>query len=769
MHILLLLLPLLVADHGAASALRDRVSSLVGQKLTSSSAIIAMVNEVDEHRQTALHHAVILGDLPLVEFFLANGVDTRATDYINLIPLQYAEQLVDEQPSVERMQVMSLVLEKTRGVDKGGTKGLRPIVWSILAGDLPRVTELIAKDADIFSGRKRLYQLAGRHNAVWAAEFLQDELIIKLLAEHAPDKYFPPAIANGYRKFVQAMIERDVDVNVRDDNNYTALMHAAKAGRIDDVRMLIDLGAKVDNDVLILAAYSGNPRLVRMIIDYDVDVNAIASHFLRSTTLANRNDAFTALEMVLEGESKFPKVSKGRRKIIRMLFEYDSKIDFFTGNYQQLRPKIIAGNARAMEDLFTFWQLHKQKQGYTLQTVAYNSEPAIMKTMLSYLADADSFLPQGIAALAIAKIHNQTKMAQMLIEHASAIGINVDKLVGDANLLHNLSVSLHVNKSSHHGPRTTFNAILIEAIAKTSVDDVQKLIEYGVVPRRAADFFRHYDLKTLGYLTTSKNLQKQIDIMKMLAKYWQEGLPLPFAVAEGNHQLIKKAIDSIEGYNQLGTWQRAIRVARFVNDDESLKLLLSSPRISRHLEMIASMAIKNGDYQVVKLALENGANPDGKRLDGHPINLLTAAAKNNDLSMIELLLAYNANPNFTSRTNIAPILAVAYANISLSKLYDYVVSRSQKKVAETRVKILERLVAAGAEINTSDHGNTALSLAIMLFDVELVEVLLRLGADRSQGHYQVNKARSLLDYTEIGSKEKQQALLDRLDKIEQMI
>lgn len=768
MRILLALVILSVAAQGLATALRSQIRSLVGKKITglSQQSLGSIVTGVDEFGRNALHHAVILGDLPLVEFFLANGVDTGATDNDDLIPLRYAEQLADEQPSVERMQIVSLVLEKTRGVNKGDEKGLRPIAWSIMAGDYPRITELITqKDADIFSGRTKPYQLAGRHNAVWAAETMQDDRAIKILAKHAPDKYFPPAVVNGYRKFIQEMIARDVDIDVRDDNLYTALMHAAKAGRIDDVQMLIAHGAKVDSDTLILAAYSGNPKLVQMILEYDVDVNAVASR-----TFPDRYVALTALEMVFVGESRFrlgSKVGKGRRKIIRMLLEHAADINFFAGNYRQLIPKIIAGNASAMEDLFTLYKLHKQ--GHPLQVAAYDGDPIVMKTILRYLAD-DHFLPQGIAALAIAKIHGRVGMVRMLIKHASAIGIDKDKFVSDANSLEELSASLHGGTSYHRSRNdSSFNNTLIEAMKKASVDGVQKLIDYGAVPERVADFLLYRSIHYVDYLSiqTSRDLSPRIKIMKMLANYWQEGFPLPFAVAKGDPQLVKKTID--ERYNHLGAWEQAIRVAHFLNNDELLESLISHPQISEHLEMVARMAINNNYYKTLKLALDNGADPDGKRTDGYPSNLLAVAAKKNNLPMVELLLAHNADPNYTNTISVPPIIAVSNYRVLLDRLYDYVVSRGQQNVAKTRIKIIEKLVAAGADIDIVARGYTALGDAIMLYDVELVDTLLKLGADHSQSHLFVNRARRQSSNPEIGSKEKQEVLSARLDKIEQLL
>ena len=311
MQILLALLMLSVTGQGLATALRGHIQSLVGKKLTAPTAIINKMNEVDEDRRNALHHAVMLGDLPLVEFYLANGVNTRSKDKHGLIPLHYAEQLVDEQPSIERMKIMSLVLEKTFGIDKLDWRGWAPIVWSLMAGDYDRVVELLDRGADVFAGRPRSN---GQH-AAWAAEHLQDIRAIKVIAEsalqrysggyltnrqeqvidlvasylqenklpdnnfikkfttHVPDWYYFRAIDKGYLKFAQAMIERGLNpATAKNKDGVNKIMEAAKAGQVEEMLMLINSGVQLDSMILFLAISSGNPELVEIIVKHNVEL-----------------------------------------------------------------------------------------------------------------------------------------------------------------------------------------------------------------------------------------------------------------------------------------------------------------------------------------------------------------------------------------------------------------------------------------------------------------------------------------------------------------
>lgn len=215
-------------------------------------AIVTRINEVDENRRSALHHAAILGDLPLVEFLIDNGARLNIKDKDRWIPLDYAEQIATDQQSVSHMKITSLLLEKMYDVNGRDTRRWRPILWSIMAGDKQRVIELRDRGADIFLTEQ---------NAVWAAEYLQDDEILKILAEGAPDWYFFKAMNDGHRKFMQAIIEQGPSIAI-----------IARAGLINKMQKLIDNGTKIDTNALFMAICSGNPDLVEIILKHNVEL-----------------------------------------------------------------------------------------------------------------------------------------------------------------------------------------------------------------------------------------------------------------------------------------------------------------------------------------------------------------------------------------------------------------------------------------------------------------------------------------------------------------
>lgn len=87
----------------------------------------------------------------------------------------------------------------------------------------------------------------------------------------------------GEKEVVGELIQRNIDVNIRDANGYTALMYAAKNGKIAVARMLLNAGADVNAKEtpalstgvtpVLLAAQHGKKRMVKLLADNKADVN----------------------------------------------------------------------------------------------------------------------------------------------------------------------------------------------------------------------------------------------------------------------------------------------------------------------------------------------------------------------------------------------------------------------------------------------------------------------------------------------------------------
>ena len=689
MRVLLALLLLSVTSKGLATALGSRVQSLVGKKLTSSVATVAKkFNEVDEDGRNALHHAVILGNLPLVEFFLANGIDTKATDNNDLIPLHYATRLASEQPSIERMKIASIVLEETRGILNGDEQGWRPMGWSLLAGDYDRVAELRDRGAGIFDGRfpaPRNGQLAGRHNAVWLAEQLQDDRAIKILAEGVPDKYFPMVVNNGYRKFTQAMIEQGVDINTRDDNEYTAAMRAAKAGRFNDLQMLIDNGAQIDSDVLRLAIRSGNPNLVKMLLAYNVDLarELVTDHTIHGT-----------IDDLLANNS----TSKGGRRIIRMLEKATVDMPFIPATSIAKLSRLKAEKYSPQDSLLAVatHQGLEQEIRELLNYLVSNSTTIFLPTIITNrvfmkepLADHNLYWNDGRFYLRDRMKNVPSDGSSMLLNNLVEVMNNWQPTTKDRlPLLHTLRIAItekhkplieavldSLNNDSNFVYRELLRGLAIAN--KTNNDSLAELLlERAVIAGINKDTLINH-AKPLSGLSIH-NLTNTDDLY---------GLALLLAFEQ----------------DDLTTIQQLLINHNLKIDDHLMGFVVYRTARSKHIQLLEFLI----DHQII--SLDYG--------DGYQSSILLQAASAH---------------NFPTINKIVSLGGRLGLNESLRRLVYQTHPDSKSDLAEFEEKMLATmrlLIEAGADVNAlGRNGESPLTQAIKSLQTPRVELLLEYGA-----------------------------------------
>ena len=125
-----------------------------------------------------------------------------------------------------------------------------------------------------------------------------------------------------------------------------------------------------------------------------------------------------------------------------------------------------------------------------------------------------------------------------------------------------------------------------------------------------------------------------------------------------NKELTSLIIDSF--HLVLNRQKRRVIIDKCIKRGADLNMAVSGPLapgsrwIVPHLPLYT--AVKNKDLPVVKLLLENGANPNKRPYDCcFPDTPLAGAVKSGNIAMVKLLLENGANPNLTRRGLTPPL------------------------------------------------------------------------------------------------------------------
>lgn len=274
----------------------DQVRSLIGQQLSSSLPIVAKINEVDQDGLSALHHAAIFGDLPLVLFLLANGADPKLKDQHKRYPLDHVVGIAEKDLSCQQMLIASHLTEAICGIglDKGdhlsGRSGryYPALTWAMLAEDQARIEQLLDAGADprLASLRRYPNNKDPQKNAFEASLSVNNQQLIAIMKDNLGNSFVPLihkrmrvaihdndhkmlerlfALVDAEDFFVSELLILAVDVgvsasvidtlvangakvNVRNSRGNTPLLIAARGRRSTTIEALIKHGAEV-NDV----------------------------------------------------------------------------------------------------------------------------------------------------------------------------------------------------------------------------------------------------------------------------------------------------------------------------------------------------------------------------------------------------------------------------------------------------------------------------------------------------------------------------------------
>ena len=224
------------------------------------------VNATDSDDMTALHWAVRLADLEAADRLIRGGADVKAATRFGITPLSLAA-LNGSTPMIEKLL--------DAGADPNTTppEGETVLMTAARTGKVSAVKALLARGAEV-NARERW---RGQTGLMWA-------------------------IVEGHTATVEALIDHNADLNARSNGGWTPFLLAVREGRLDIVRLLLDLGADANEPLrpkgqggttlgladvvraadpaasaatsaLVLAIINGHYELAVLLLDHGADPN----------------------------------------------------------------------------------------------------------------------------------------------------------------------------------------------------------------------------------------------------------------------------------------------------------------------------------------------------------------------------------------------------------------------------------------------------------------------------------------------------------------
>jgi len=675
----------------------------------------------------ALYEAAANGDIEQVRLLISQGADVNARGRDGSLPIHVAAWH-------RHADVVELLIQKGTEVDAKDIHGYTSLYFAVWFGDTKTTRVLVANGADLN------YLPVGEWPPLYYVLWRNEKDLVELMVEkgsRAPA--FHLAAFRGDLAKVKSIYANGMDVDARDELDWTPLHWAASGGQRDVAEFLISKGADIKakakykatplnlvatkelaelllskglnvnetspkgNTPLHCAAKRGYVEVAEVFISHGADIEAkdgdgrTALHAaVVSLDLSTVEDKKEMVEFLIakgasvntndnQGRTALSQaIMGGRTEVVELLRRHGAK--------ESLHDVVTLGDTDAVKHLLskgTDINVRENNGATPLLIAARNGQEEIVKLLIAKDADVNAKNKEGNTPLIAAVRNGHKEIAELLIAKGADINAKGSR---DYTAL----IRAVINPAPMEG------SIEITKLLLARGADIEARQEHGATPLACAAYAGNTESAKL-LIEHGANIEAKLND--------GETTPLLRAVSQEYVETAKLLLD--KGANIHATWRglSAIHVAmlgdRLSNrksDKEMVKLLIDRGLKSPPIHLAAF----NGDLQKLKDCLNDGTKVDEQDVAGY--TPLHCAVCGDHVDVVKFLLSNGANVNARTRNGWTPLAFV------------------------WPVDMAELLITNGADVRIASRwGTTVLHLAVNrdnhLGDMALTELLLKHGAD----------------------------------------
>ena len=257
------------------------------------------------------------------------------------------------------------------------------------------------------------------------------ESLVRLLLEHGATADRPVvgryqttlsvAAEEGHLGIVKLLAQAQCDIQFRGINGWTPLIHAAKKGRVDVVRFLLDDG--VDHNIgtdgetaICWAAQGGHLEVVKLLLENGADPEPKSSTgaVLYPLTWAIEHEHYTVAQLLLTSINLETKIQSGSHDEHAALLSVAAACRW--GDLlQRLLEHGCPADARSSDDRIFL----KNRNLSALSIAAERGHHHIVEQLLRYNADANPPSATTLAPIVLAVSKGNVRISQSLLDHGA--------------------------------------------------------------------------------------------------------------------------------------------------------------------------------------------------------------------------------------------------------------------------------------------------------------------------------------------------------------